>query len=90
MADEEQEAKRLVDFRILALEREQDAQELRLRAVESAIVKVNGSLDMIPEIRSGLRQLFNDRYKNLIGFVLVMATVIGTFLFNHLTSFGAK
>ena len=72
-----------MDFRILALERAGDDREVRMRVMERQIVELNEKLGTLPAIRDSIRQLYNDRYKNLFGFILVLATVIGTFIFNQ-------
>lgn len=47
-------------------------------------MQLNEKLSILPELQASVQQLVNDRYKNLWGFVVVFAGVIGTYVLGHL------
>lgn len=93
MDNEYREAQRLFEFRLLALERMTESQESRVRAVELQVTAIDEKLDDVEQktdrIDARVEVLHNDRYKNIWGFVILLLTIIGTFLAEHLTAAGA-
>jgi hypothetical protein len=81
--DERDEAQRLFEFRILALERGDEDKELRVRRIENEIVQLNAKLDVLPKLVAAIDRLYDDRYKNLWGFVIATATVVASIVASH-------
>lgn len=83
MGDERDEGQRLFEFRLLALERDDEDKELRLRRLEAEIVQLNSKLDVLPQLRDAVVKLYDDRYKNLWGIIIATATVVGSVIASH-------
>ena len=74
----------MFEWRLLTLERERQDHELRIRAMEGEITKLVEMLSSLPKMEQGIQKLMDDRYKNLLGFVVVILGIVATFIFNHL------
>lgn len=75
----------VLEFRILALEKDRDDHETRLRATETAVQKIDVMDEKLTALTNAAREANTGAWRNfwtaIIGVASVIATVLGTHFF---------
>lgn len=80
---ERREAEHIAEHRLFAAERSLEAQEIRLRSLETAYAGMSERLKALDRLESLVNAMKGAQDRLMLGVILAIISVLGTFILGH-------